>query len=906
MKKLLAYSSIILVLACLLSMNCVKNIAGGTEVGNPSVSAMLYNPGGSPAAHAKVRFYPVNYNPRTGGLAKALAALADSTTTDANGNYAAKLDTGTYNVLASGDSGVVYQDSITVIKDSTIHPPADTLKTPGGIRGRVRLQPGDDARTVLILFFGTNTWGAPDDSTGKFTVANMAEGTYRVRFLTTLDAYVPKDTVLSVTAGKMDSVGHDIVMEYTGIPGPTGLTVSYDTLRQTVNLAWTGADTSLIAGYNVYRAVKGQNLSLITQSPLPDTVTTYRDSTVSVGNTYAYTVVSFRAGQESPKAAIPADTMDVVSSSLVTTTFSWNLNNTISDTASINDTVRVCLTYANPTRKLVKIVWYADSLNSPVVRQKSDSSLTGNDTLAYWWKQAGNKKIFARATDGAGTVWTDSVSVIIIQDAPVIAFLSADTSVNHGGTVRCSVYVRQEFGAMTVGIDTANSGNYKNLGGLGLSGCEEYSFSTGSVCSWDSVKIRITDSKGNVVVRGFRVRVRPRPLTISSIDSTVSTITVHYSQSLETDFTQYRIYRNTTNAVDTTSELWATITAIGTVSYTTPTPSYAWQPRYYRVFQIDTEGVWSTGSNVGYGCIVNSPPTSPVITYPAKDGDSIWSDATIRWSRGIDPNGNGVRYRVLVNYNNTGYTQFAAALTDTFVRLMGYDSLLSLKFKVIAYDTLGDSSGWSGERNCSIRKLIRDIDGNGYETVTIGAQVWMVENLKTIRYNDGTAIRLVTGDSAWGDDTTPGYHTAQGYCWYNNDSATYKNPYGALYNWYAVNTGKLAPVGWHVPTDSEWTVLTTYLGGDTVAGGKLKEAGTAHWSAPNTGATNETGFSALPGGGRPGGEFQGIGDYGCWWSSTAYNIGGLWERDMSSANASVGSAGGNNSSGFSVRCIKNP
>ena len=214
----------------------------------------------------------------------------------------------------------------------------------------------------------------------------------------------------------------------------------------------------------------------------------------------------------------------------------------------------------------------------------------------------------------------------MLQDVPVITFLSADTIIDHGGTVRCSVYVQQQFGTMTVEIDTANSGNYKSLGSLGLSGGESYSFSTGNACSWDSVKVRITDDEGNVVNKGFKVRVRPRPLTITSIDSTVNTITVHYSQSQETDFAQYRIYRNTTNAVDTTSELWATITAIGTVSYTTPSPSFAWNPRYYRVFQIDTEGVWSAGSNVVYGCIINSPPSTPVITYPVNNGDSIWPD----------------------------------------------------------------------------------------------------------------------------------------------------------------------------------------------------------------------------------------------------------------------------------------
>ena len=172
-------SGLIVVMAALLYINCARPTAG-TATETENVVAMLYNPGGTPAANAKVRFFPIHYNPRTGGLAKTQATVVDSTTTDAKGNYAVKLDTGTYNVLASGDSGVVYQDSITVINDSTIYPPADTLKAPGGVRGRVRLQPTDDARTVFILFLGTNTWGTPDDSTGSFTIGGMAEGTYGV------------------------------------------------------------------------------------------------------------------------------------------------------------------------------------------------------------------------------------------------------------------------------------------------------------------------------------------------------------------------------------------------------------------------------------------------------------------------------------------------------------------------------------------------------------------------------------------------------------------------------------------------------------------------------------------------------------------------------------------------------
>jgi uncharacterized protein (TIGR02145 family) len=191
---------------------------------------------------------------------------------------------------------------------------------------------------------------------------------------------------------------------------------------------------------------------------------------------------------------------------------------------------------------------------------------------------------------------------------------------------------------------------------------------------------------------------------------------------------------------------------------------------------------------------------------------------------------------------------------------------------------------------------VTDLNGNVYHTVTIGTQVWMVENLKTSRYNDGSAIPLVTDSAAWTALSTPGY------CWYN-DSASYRTSYGALYNWYAVNTGKLAPTGWHVPTDSEWSILTTYLGGETVAGGKLKEADTAHWHSPNTGAINETGFSALPGGSRTAGYSAG-GLVGDWWSSTPGGASNSWFRSMSYNSAGVTHIARPWFYGFSVRCVK--
>ena len=198
-----------------------------------------------------------------------------------------------------------------------------------------------------------------------------------------------------------------------------------------------------------------------------------------------------------------------------------------------------------------------------------------------------------------------------------------------------------------------------------------------------------------------------------------------------------------------------------------------------------------------------------------------------------------------------------------------------------------------------VDNVIKDIDGNVYTSVSIGTQVWMVENLKTTKYNDSTAIPLVTDSVAWDSISTSAY------CWYNNDAAVYKSIYGALYNWYAVNADKLCPNGWHVPSSDEWTTLTTSLGGDSIAAGKLKETGTTHWATPNTGATNSTGFTALPGGMRGGyGSFYYFGYLGSWWSSSKYSAATAIPRYIEYSDTYVDRDIQMRSAGMSVRCLK--
>ena len=193
---------------------------------------------------------------------------------------------------------------------------------------------------------------------------------------------------------------------------------------------------------------------------------------------------------------------------------------------------------------------------------------------------------------------------------------------------------------------------------------------------------------------------------------------------------------------------------------------------------------------------------------------------------------------------------------------------------------------------------VTDIDGNVYHSVIIRSQTWMIENLNVTHYRNGDSMPNVTDRTEW-------RNFKQGaYCNFNN-TVSNSTTYGKLYNWYAVNDIRnIAPTGWHIPSNEEWTTLITLLGGETVAGGKLKESGYTHWAAPNTGATNSSGFTALPAGSRTyDGSFLGIGGVGAWWSSTendsinAYYLGVSYD-------GSIGNDGNLKSVGCSVRCLK--
>ncbi len=195
-------------------------------------------------------------------------------------------------------------------------------------------------------------------------------------------------------------------------------------------------------------------------------------------------------------------------------------------------------------------------------------------------------------------------------------------------------------------------------------------------------------------------------------------------------------------------------------------------------------------------------------------------------------------------------------------------------------------------------QTVVDYDGNVYDTVIIGTQVWMKQNLKVTHYNDGLLIPNVPDSVAWGNLTTGAR------CYYNRDSAAWDPVYGALYNGYTINDERnICPVGWHVSTDMEWQTAETYLGIDD-AGGMMKEAGTAHWVSPNTGATNSSGFTGLPGGMRDlSNSFNAMGENGLWWTSTPFNETWTWSTYLWTMNTGVDHNPAPKYPGLSIRCV---
>lgn len=232
-------------------------------------------------------------------------------------------------------------------------------------------------------------------------------------------------------------------------------------------------------------------------------------------------------------------------------------------------------------------------------------------------------------------------------------------------------------------------------------------------------------------------------------------------------------------------------------------------------------------------------------------------------------------------------------------------------YYVRAYATNSGGTGYGNSVICQTQPGVIDVDGNVYDIVTIGSQIWMAENLKVTHFQNGNPITNIMDNTEWKNATSSAF------CNYNNDINN-ASLYGCLYNWYAVSDSRnIAPVGWHVPTDDDWKLLEMYLGmtqvqadgvgmRGTTEGGKLKESGTTHWNSPNTGATNSSGFTCLPGVLRYylGAFNTDLGNNAYLWSSTEQDANNAWGRHLYYNFANSDRGYYYKYGGYSVRCVK--
>ena len=300
---------------------------------------------------------------------------------------------------------------------------------------------------------------------------------------------------------------------------------------------------------------------------------------------------------------------------------------------------------------------------------------------------------------------------------------------------------------------------------------------------------------------------------------------------------------------------------------------------------------------------VTTAPVTDITVASALSGISIISDGGgtvtdwgICWGTAPDP-----------TISNSNRSQFGSDYWTCY-----FDGLIpSTKYYVRSYLTTSAGTAYGNELSFTTLAVtpiifnpdltygsVDDIDGNTYKTIQIGTQIWMAENLRTTKYNDGTSIPYVTDNSV-----------VNGFSWYNNDDFSYKTTYGALYTWWAATDSRnLCPTGWHVPSTPEWYTLKTYLGGESVVGDKVKETGTSHWLSPNSGS-NETGFTALPGGIRwtdagGGNQFMSLEYDGSWWSTTSSDLAGMSADFFSISSGFSDEPTALKIDGISVRCVK--
>jgi uncharacterized protein (TIGR02145 family)/uncharacterized repeat protein (TIGR02059 family) len=617
-------------------------------------------------------------------------------------------------------------------------------------------------------------------------------------------------------------------------------------------------------------------------------------------------------------AVIPIYVSSVVESAAPTIlemTYSLSLANIVPATSAFN--VKV-----NSVNRTVNEV----SINGTKVQLTLSNAIVYGDIVTVAYTKPATNPLQTSAGGQAASITAQSVTNNVGPAIPVYVSSVVENATPTIIEMTYSLPLANVVPATSAFTVTVNSVNW-TVSGVGINGTKVQLTLSSAIVYGDIVKVAYTKPATNPLQTSAGGQAESitaqnvtnnvglaSPVYVSSIveNATPTLIEITYSLSLTNVVPAPSAFTVTVNSVNRTisgvgingTKVQLTLSSaivygdIVTVAYTKPATNPLQTSAGGQAGSFAAQGITNNVAQIPVyvsSIVENATPTILEMNYslalanivPATSAFTVMVNSVNRTISGVGING----------------TKVQLTLSNAIV----YGDIVTVAYTKPATNPLQTASGGqaasitaqSVTNNVSAPGTVNDNDGNVYNTIVIGTQEWLRENLRTSKYNDGSSIPLVTDNTAWSNLITPGY------CWSNNDAATYKATYGALYNWYTVNTGKLCPTGWHIPSDAEWTTLTTYLGGENVAGGKLKETGTAHWYSPNAGATNETNFTALPGGSRDfDGSFYGIGNYGDWWSSTESNTDIAWDWGMYYLDSNVYRDYYDKRDGFSVRCVR--
>jgi uncharacterized protein (TIGR02145 family) len=336
------------------------------------------------------------------------------------------------------------------------------------------------------------------------------------------------------------------------------------------------------------------------------------------------------------------------------------------------------------------------------------------------------------------------------------------------------------------------------------------------------------------------------------------------------------------------------------VEYNSTLTNLAGGTKYYvKAFAVD-EGKQIYGSEISF---TTSAVPSININAPLSGEHWVGGEThTIIWNDNIDENVNITLYKngivnQTIKSNAPSSGQYDWPLPNNIVYAPDYKIRIT---SVINSNIFAESQSFIVSEISGTTGILADNSLNTYTTIKIGKQWWMAQNLETWRFNDSEDIPYVVHGVAWRDYITPA-------CGYYEDNTENRETYGNFYNWYAVSTGKLCPIGWHIPTHEEWNELEDFLGGYLIAGDKMKESGTAHWYPPNNKATNSSSFTALPAGFRDfaDGQDMAITEYTGWWCSNSSSEFEAFSHGIDYRFSNVIIHDNDSKKyGFSVRCVK--